>query len=67
MDPALLAKRNIFITTSVPEVPLVFEALSGQEMLGRPFNYQVDLLSDSNDIDLQAMLGQRMTVHVEGG
>lgn len=67
MDPALLAKRNIFITTSVPDVPLVFEAMSGQEMLGRPFNYQVDLLSDSNDVDLQAMLSQRMTVHVEGG
>ena len=65
MNPALLAKRNIFITTSFPEAPLVFEAMSGQEMLGRPFNYQVDLLSDSQDVDLQAMLGHRMTVHVE--
>ncbi|HVZ89901.1 MAG TPA: type VI secretion system tip protein TssI/VgrG [Polyangia bacterium] len=66
MDPALLAERNIHITTSVPAVPLVFEAMSGQEMLGRPFTYQVDLLSDSEQIDLQAMLGQRMTVHVNG-
>jgi type VI secretion system secreted protein VgrG len=66
MDPALLAKRNIFITTSVPNAPLVFEAMSGQEMLGRPFNYQVDLLSDSHDVDLQALLGQRITIHVEG-
>jgi type VI secretion system secreted protein VgrG len=65
MNPALLAQRNIFITTSAPDAPLVFEAMSGQEMLGRPFTYQVDLLSDSQDVDLQAMLGQRMTVHVE--
>ncbi|MFL5307040.1 MAG: type VI secretion system Vgr family protein [Polyangia bacterium] len=66
MDPALLAKRNIFITTSVADAPLVFEAMTGQEMLGRPFTYHVDLLSDSQNIDLRALLGERMTVHVEG-
>ena len=66
MDAALLsAARNIRVSTSLPAVPLVFEAMSGEETLGRPFSYEVDVLSDSAEVDLQAFLGQRMTVHLD--
>jgi type VI secretion system secreted protein VgrG len=66
MDATLLsADRHVRVSTSLPAVPLLFEAMSGEETLGRPFAYEVDVLSDSTEIDLHALLGQRMTVHLD--
>jgi len=44
---------------------LVFYAMRGRETLGQPFSYEVDLLSDDPDLDLEALLGQPVSVSLE--
>jgi type VI secretion system secreted protein VgrG len=44
---------------------LMFYAFSGRETLGRPFTYEVELLSDDDSIDLAELLGQAATVVLE--
>src|SRR5690349_10798169 len=44
---------------------LMFYAFSGRETLGRPFTYEVELLSDEDSIDLAELLGQPATVALE--
>jgi type VI secretion system secreted protein VgrG len=43
---------------------LLFLEMRGSEALGRPFEYQLDLLSANFDIDLDAVLGQSLTVRM---
>jgi type VI secretion system secreted protein VgrG len=44
---------------------LVFYAMRGRETLGQPFSYEVDLLSDDPKIELDALLGQPVSVSLE--
>src|SRR3970040_761832 len=44
---------------------VLFYAMTGREALGRLFTYQVDLLSESDLIDLAELLGQAATVVLE--
>ncbi len=44
---------------------LVCVSFSGQEKLGRLFDYRLDLLSENPDIQFQDIVGQRVTVSME--
>jgi type VI secretion system secreted protein VgrG len=57
--------RKIRIATPPTAKPLLFERMTGEEELGRPFRYEVDLLSESGELDLEALLGKKMTVTIE--
>jgi type VI secretion system secreted protein VgrG len=57
--------RTVTVTTPLPDGVLLIESMAGREDLGRPFTYQVDLLSKVPDIDPTQLLGQPMTVNVE--
>jgi len=57
--------RKIRVTTPPTPKPLLFERMTGEEEMGRPFRYEVDLLCESSEIDLEALLGKKMTVTIE--
>jgi type VI secretion system secreted protein VgrG len=57
--------RKISIATPPTAKPLLFERMTGEEELGRPFRYEVDLLCESGELDLEALLGKKMTVTIE--
>jgi type VI secretion system secreted protein VgrG len=44
---------------------LLFMRMRGRESLGRPFEYELDLLSEDPALDLSSFLGQPMTVRLE--
>jgi type VI secretion system secreted protein VgrG len=54
--------RSITVSTPLAPGTLLFEHMTGWEGLGKPFEYQVDLLSNSADIDVASVLGKPMTV-----
>ncbi|HXU83817.1 MAG TPA: type VI secretion system tip protein TssI/VgrG [Polyangia bacterium] len=62
MDPL---NRKIRLTTPPTPKPLLFERMTGEEELGRAFRYEVDMLCESTEIDLEALLGKKMTVTIE--
>lgn len=39
--------------------------MTAHEELGRPFHYDVELLSETDDVKPGALLGKPLTVHVE--
>jgi type VI secretion system secreted protein VgrG len=57
-------QRNIRVKTPLGE-DLLFEQMSGTEELGRPFTYELSLLSEKLDLDLSALLGQAITVELD--
>lgn len=44
---------------------LLFYQISGQEELGRLFEYDIELLSEDPEVDFSQVLGQAMTVEIE--
>jgi len=44
---------------------LVLRSMYGHEELGRPFRYELDLVSKDPDIDFSAVLGQTMSIELE--
>ncbi len=61
----ILTERYAWVTTPLPEGRLVLEAMSGHESLGTPFAYDLSLISLDANVDLAALLGQAMTVHLD--
>src|SRR4029450_1785213 len=57
--------RKIWVTTPTTPKPLLFERMTGEEEMERAFRYEVDLLCESSEIDLESLLGKKMTVTVE--
>lgn len=57
--------RVMEITTPLGEDVLLFHSLSAREALGRLFEYQIDVLSERNDVDPNKLLGKNVTVKVE--
>jgi type VI secretion system secreted protein VgrG len=62
MDPL---NRKIRVTTPPTPKPLLFERMTGEEELGRAFRYEVDMLCESGELDLESLLGKKMTVTIE--
>ena len=56
------ANRRVAVTTPLGEDKLLFYRMSGQEQLGRLFQYDLTLLSTDPEIKLKDILGQNVTV-----
>ena len=57
--------RTIEVTGPIPG--LLFERMQGEEKLGRPFLFHVDLLSKDDDVKLSDALGSPLTVALSMG
>jgi type VI secretion system secreted protein VgrG len=67
MSPESEAASGRFATVSswLPDGVLLLERGSFHEELGKPFEFQVDLLSTDPGLDLREALGKRMVVEVD--
>lgn len=61
------AQRLLSIATPLGEDELLLRAISGRETLARPFSYDLDMVSENPEIDLNAMLGANVTVRIARG
>lgn len=59
------ANRKIRITTPLGADKLLLSRFRAIEELGRPFEYQAELLSESDTIALEGLLGQRVGVELD--
>ena len=59
------AGRVAGIATPLGEDELVLQSLHGEEQLGRPFRYELELLSENSKIDLAELVGQNVTVWLQ--
>lgn len=57
--------RSVRVSTPLAPEALVFEAMTADEMLGRPFSLEVDLLSELPSINPQGLLGKPLAVHID--
>jgi len=57
--------RLISVNTSLGEDVLVFRRMSANEQLGRLFEFQLELLSENNEIQLEQIIGTNVTVRIE--
>jgi type VI secretion system secreted protein VgrG len=53
------------VSTALGEDTLMLARMRGEEALGRPFVYELDLYSEERDVDFKALLDQPATVRVE--
>ena len=56
------ANRTVSVTTPLGEDVLLFKSLSFTEPLGRLFQGELELVSESQNIDFSAIVGQNITV-----
>ncbi|HEY6725134.1 MAG TPA: type VI secretion system tip protein TssI/VgrG [Polyangiaceae bacterium] len=57
--------RTARVFTTLGDDVLLFFSMDGTESLGQPFEYEVDLLSTDEQLDLTKLLGQPMVVALE--
>ncbi|WP_295990016.1 type VI secretion system Vgr family protein [Rugamonas sp.] len=62
--PATQVDRDISVTSALPDDTLLFLSMSGSEQLGRLSEYRVQLSSAKRDIQIGAVLGKTMGIHV---
>lgn len=65
--PKTQANRFVSVTTPLGDDVLLFYRMTGSESISRLFEYELDLLSEKNDIDLSKILGKGMTVKMDRG
>ena len=58
-------ERFATVSTAFSGVELHLQHMTAGEELGRPFRYELELLCDKNDLDLDKQLGETITVTVE--
>ena len=63
--PALDKTRQIRLKSPLGENELLIVAMSGSEQLGRMFEYELDLYSLNESINIDDILGQNITVYLE--
>ena len=59
--------RQLSITSPLGEDVLLLKSVNVTEELGRPFSIQLELLSTTDDISADDILGQSVTVHLVAG
>lgn len=59
------ANRGAAVYTPLGSDALLLRRMTGTEKLGRPFEYELDLLSEDWDIDFDAILGQPIGIRLE--
>jgi type VI secretion system secreted protein VgrG len=57
--------RIASVRTTLPEGELVLHSMTGQEGIGTPYRYDLELLSENPNISLSELLGQPISVQVE--
>jgi len=62
-----ILEAPITLTCAAASGRFRLQSISGSESLGTLYEYQLVLVSESHDIDLVALLGQPLTVHVPLG
>ncbi len=67
MDAPIFTQDNLLFTVHTPlgKDKLLFKHLQGEEQLAGLFHFQLELLSESRNIDFQAILGQSLTVQIQ--
>ena len=60
-------ERDIRISTPLGPDVLLFHQMNGTESLGSPFRYDIEVLSEDDSIDLDKILGQDITIQMDGG
>ena len=60
--PATDDKRPIMLTTPFGKDVLLLVRLSGSERLAQPFHYELDLLSETGDLNAEKILGEAVAV-----
>ncbi len=63
MTDARIAK----VTTAIAGTEFIMRRLRGEERLGRPFKYELDLSTEKDDVDIEKMLGKPLTAEIEIG
>ena len=58
--------RHLSVITPLGEDALLLASVRGSEALGRLFRYELEVLSPSRDVDLDALVGQPITVLIDG-
>ena len=58
-------EREVAVKTPLGEDKLLLRSMVGTEVLGRPFEYNLELLSEDPDIKLEDLLGQGVTVRLD--
>jgi type VI secretion system secreted protein VgrG len=59
-----LLGRDTLVTSSLPAGTLLLESFNGQETLGKPYCYDLTLLSDDSNIAMDAVLGQPLAIRL---
>lgn len=59
------ADRRVELITPLGTDALVFQRMSGSEHLGQAFEYRIEALSESTNVDLNALLGEKVAVRVD--
>jgi type VI secretion system secreted protein VgrG len=61
-----VVRRTVLVKTpALPDGTLVFYAMTGHETLGRPYQYDVELLSENPNLQLSELLGQQLSIGLE--
>ncbi len=55
----------VLITTPLSKVEFHMQSMVGKEQLGRPFRYDLELLTESDDVDPLKLLGNPITAELE--
>jgi type VI secretion system secreted protein VgrG len=57
--------REAAINTPLGEDALLIQSMSGSEQMGRLFSYNVSLLSEKEEIKIDDIIGQNVTIRLE--
>jgi type VI secretion system secreted protein VgrG len=63
----MLGLRTIEVVSPVGGTDIVVESMTGDEALGRPFEFTVDLLSTKGDLVIEDAVGKHLTVVLDLG
>ncbi len=61
------ANRILTLTTVLPPETLAIQQISGEESLGRPFRYTVSVVSESEELDFDKVIGTAVGVSLSLG
>lgn len=55
------------VTTAIAGTEFILRRMHGEERLGRPFMYELELATEADDVDIEKMLGKSLTLEIEIG
>jgi type VI secretion system secreted protein VgrG len=65
-DPLFTQERLLFtVTTPLGDNKLLFKSFQGEEQLSQLFHFQLEMLSESKQLDFDAIVGQPLTLTVQ--